>query len=463
MERAIKKIKDAQSGNGGFAWFPGLPEDEYITQYIVAGLGHLDVMGVKTVRNDGQIWDMVQNALGYTDTKMNEHYQYLKAEAKKGNLKLSDNHIGYGQINYLYARSYFKDVAVNQNYMEAFNYYLGQAKTYWLQNSIYMQGMMALALFRNNDKITPAAIIKSLRERSLNSEEMGMYWKFENGYFWYQAPIETQALLIEVFEEIAKDPKTVDDLKTWLLKQKQTQDWKTTKATAEACFALLRRGTDALASDNLVEIKIGNETINPATRPDIKKEAGTGYFKTAWTASEITPEMGNIQVTKKDDGVAWGAVYWQYFEQLDKITGAETPLKLKKQLFLQQNTDRGPVITPITETTPLKVGDLVKVRIELRVDRTMEYIHLKDMRAAAFEPVVTLSTYKHQDGLWYYESPRDLATNFFIGWLPKGTYVFEYPLRVSQKGDFSNGITTIQCMYAPEFSSHSEGIRVNVK
>jgi uncharacterized protein YfaS (alpha-2-macroglobulin family) len=172
--------------------------------------------------------------------------------------------------------------------------------------------------------------------------------------------------------------------------------------------------------------------------------------------------MGNIKVSKKDDGVAWGAIYWQYFEQLDKITPAETPLKLKKQLFLQQNTDRGPVITPITENN-LKVGDIVKVRIELRVDRAMEYIHLKDMRAAGFEPMQTLSTYKYQDGLWYYESPRDLATNFFIGYLPKGTYVFEYPLRVSQKGDFSNGVTTIQCMYAPEFSSHSEGVRVKIK
>jgi uncharacterized protein YfaS (alpha-2-macroglobulin family) len=192
-------------------------------------------------------------------------------------------------------------------------------------------------------------------------------------------------------------------------------------------------------------------------------EAGTGYFKTAWTGPEITREMGNITVTKKNDGVAWGAVYWQYFEQLDKITPAETPLTLKKQLFLQQTSDHGPVITPVSTSTPLHPGDMIKVRIELRVDRNMEYVHLKDMRAAGFEPVETLSGYKFQDGLYYYESPRDLAVNFFIGYLPKGTYVFEYPLRVSLKGDFSNGITTIQCMYAPEFSSHSEGIRVKVE
>ena len=177
--------------------------------------------------------------------------------------------------------------------------------------------------------------------------------------------------------------------------------------------------------------------------------------------------MGNIKVdvTSKNSAnlPGWGAVYWQYFEQLDKIIPAETPLKLKKQLFIQQNTDRGPVLAPITDQNLLKIGDLVKVRIELRVDRTMEYVHLKDMRAAGFEPVTALSESKYQDGLWYYESPRDLNTSFFMGYLPKGTYVFEYGLRVSQKGDFSNGISTIQCMYAPEFNSHSEGIRVLVK
>jgi len=132
-------------------------------------------------------------------------------------------------------------------------------------------------------------------------------------------------------------------------------------------------------------------------------------------------------------------------------------------LFLVQNTDRGPVITLVNDKSSFHIGDLVKVRIELRVDRDMEYVHLKDMRAAGFEPVSTLSTFKYQDGLYYYESPRDLATNFFMGSLPKGTYVFEYDLRVSQKGNFSNGITTIQCMYAPEFTSHSAGIRVDVK
>lgn len=462
QSRALDKIVNAQEASGGFSWFPGIPEDRYMTQHIIAGLGHLDVMGVKSVRQEARTWSMTTRALSFLDSKIKRDYDELKERERKKLIKLEDENIGYIQYHYLYVRSYFKDVAIPADTKVAFEYFLGQAKKYWLKTNLYMQGMTCLALHRYNDSSTTAAMIKSFSERALHSEEMGMYWKQDGGYYWYQAPIETQALMIEVYDEVAGDQKAVEDLKAWLLKQKQTQDWKTTKATVEACYALLRRGSDALASTKLVEIKVGNEVVDPTKRPDAKTEAGTGYFKTAWQAGEIKPEMGNVTLTKTDDGVAWGAVYWQYFEQLDKITPAETPLKLKKELFLQENTDRGPVITPITNRQ-LKVGDLVKVRIELRVDRTMEYVHMKDMRAAGFEPVSTLSTHKYQDGLYYYESPRDLATNFFMGYLPKGTYVFEYALRVSQKGDFSNGVTTIQCMYAPEFTSHSQGVRVEVK
>ncbi|MBL7857449.1 MAG: hypothetical protein JNM57_07150 [Cyclobacteriaceae bacterium] len=463
QERALDKIVKAQNGSGGFSWFPGFPDDRYMTQHIISGMGHLDVLGVRAVREEARTWNMVSSAVGYLDYQLKDDYERLKAQAKKGLTKLDDNHLGYSQIHYLYMRSYFKDITIPEDVNEAFLYYRGQAKKYWLGKGLYLEGMLALALHRFDDNATPAAMLRSFTERALRSEEMGMYWKIDRGYYWYQAPIETQALMIEVYDEVAKDVKAVEELKVWLLKQKQTQDWKTTKATTEACYALLRRGTDALTNTKLVDIKVGNETIDPARREDTKVEAGTGYFKTAWQAGEINSGMGKITISKTDDGVAWGSAYWQYFEQLDKITPAETPLKLKKQLFKQQNTDRGPVITPITNNVPLQLGDLVKVRIELRVDRDMEYVHLKDMRAAGFEPVTTLSTHRYQDGLYYYESTRDLATNFFIGYLSKGTYVFEYDLRVSQKGDFSNGVTTIQCMYAPEFASHSEGIRVMMK
>jgi len=303
-----------------------------------------------------------------------------------------------------------------------------------------------------------------------------MYWKSNtSSYYWYQAPIETQALMIEVFTEVESDKielgrtdsvlrrNDVDNLKIWLLKNKQTNRWKTTKATTEAVYALLLQGTDWLENTEFVDITIGNKTIKPLELENSKVEAGTGYYKTSWNTSKITPEMATVTIKKEDKGIAWGAMYWQYFEDLDKITFAETPLKLKKKLFLKTNEDRGEKLTEITDKTKLQLGDLVRVRIELRVDRNMEFIHMKDMRASGFEPVNVISKYKWQDGLGYYESTKDASTNFFIDFLPKGVYVFEYDLRVNNKGDFSNGITTIQSMYAPEFTSHSEGVRVVIE
>lgn len=460
LGRAMKKLQKMQAPNGGWPWFEGMPDDRYITQHIITGMGHLDHLGVKSVRTDNATWNMVKDGAKYLDNRIREDYEWI---LKHDKAHLDDDHIGYMQIQYLYARSYFKDVPIDGRNQKAFDYYKGQAKKYWLSKGRYMQGMISLALHRYEDKVTPMAIIKSLKENSINSEEMGMYWK-ENyeGFYWYQAPIECQALLVEAFDEVANDKKAVDDLKVWLLKSKQTQDWKTTKATTEACYALLLRGTDWLATESNVDITVGDIKVDPKKMPDVKQEAGTGYFKTSWSGGDIKPKMGEVTVTKKDAGVSWGALYWQYFEQLDKITPAKTPLVLKKQLFLQKNTDAGLVIEPITEKTALKVGDKIKVRIELRVDRDMEYVQMKDMRASGFEPVNVISTYKWQDGLGYYESTRDAATNFFFSYLRKGTYVFEYPLVVSHNGNFSNGITSIQCMYAPEFSSHSEGIRVKV-
>ncbi len=464
QQAALKKLQEMQLPNGGWPWFKGMEDNRYITQHVVAGFGHLNNLRVQDMVANDQVWQMIRKAVLYLDDRMREDYEYIRKHYPD---KMDEEHIGYIQIHYLYARSYFSSfnftVELDGKNREAFDYFMGQAKKYWVKQNNYMQGMTCLALHRYGEKEIPATIIRSLKERAMSSEEMGMYWRGDAGYFWHQAPIETQALLIELFDEVAKDQKSVEEMKVWLLKQKQTQDWKTTKATVEAVYALLLRGTDLLASDNLVQVKLGNADVDPQKMDDVKVEAGTGYFKTAWTGKEIVPEMGNITVTKRDAGIAWGGIYWQYFEDLDKITPHETPLKLEKMLFIERNTPTGPVMEPVVQgETKAKVGDRIKVRIELRVDRDMEYVHMKDMRAAAFEPVNVLSGYRYQGGLGYYESTRDASTNFFIGYLPKGTYVFEYPLKASQAGEFSNGITTIQCMYAPEFASHSEGIRVKI-
>jgi uncharacterized protein YfaS (alpha-2-macroglobulin family) len=463
LQSAMDKLKEMQSPNGGFVWFKGGPDNRYMTQYIVTGIGHLKNLNALPVNQQIELNSILNKAIPYLDKRLKEDYDNLI----KNKADLSKNNLSAIAIQYLYMRSFFGEYPVAKETQTAFNYYHQQAKKYWLGESKYMQGMIALALNRTGETSTATAITKSLKENSINNEELGMYWKEWNnrGYWWYQAPIESQSLMIEVFSEIDKDPKTIGDLKTWLLKNKQTNNWKTTKATADACYALLLQGTGLLSEEKNVVIKLGNTDFNSK---DEKQEAGTGYFKRKIDGDKVKPEMGNIKVTvssaSKDDtqSPSWGSVYWQYFENLDKISFAETPLKLSKKLFIEKNSDKGPVLIPVNDGDKLHIGDKIKVRIELRVDRDMEYVHMKDMRASCMEPTNVLSDYKYQDALGYYETTKDVSTNFFFDYLNKGTYVFEYPMFVTHAGNFSNGITTIQCMYAPEFTAHSEGVRVSV-
>ena len=474
LDRTIRELQIMQTPNGGFTWFKGMPDDRFMTQYILTGIGRLMHIGITETGSDSRILRIVEKALPYLDARLKEDYD----ELKKGKADLNKQHIDYTHIQYLYMRTFFKEYEIAPASKTAFEFYKKQAAKYWLKGNRYMQGMTALALNRLDDKTTPIDILKSLRENAIRNEEMGMYWKENSGgFWWYEAPIETQSLLVEAFKEIGGDDKEVDELKIWLLKNKQTTQWKTTKATADAIYALLLNGTHWLSTQPDVEIKLGSLSL--ALSKGEGTEAGTGYSKESIPVKDIKSDMGNISVKVSDSnspfggkgagGTTWGAVYWQYFENLDKIQSAETPLSLKKQLFKVVSTDKGEQLVPLSfgegkgEAIPLQVGDKVKVRIELRVDRAMEYVHMKDMRGACFEPINVLSNYKYQGGLGYYEATKDASTNFFFHWLNKGTYVFEYPMFVTSKGDYSNGIATIQCMYAPEFSSHSEGIRVKVK
>ncbi len=453
---SLRKMSERQLENGGFAWFPGGRDSWFITQYILEGFGHLTALGVDN--QDVVKETMVNKCLTYCNARFDEEYAELEKRVGKQQAKWEDDNLSSLVLHFLYTKSLFpKNKNTND---KAFYYYLGQAEKFWTKRGIYEQGLIALTLKRAGKGDITNNITASLKERAINSDELGMYWKSSWGYNWHEQPIETQALMIELFNEIS-DAKAVDNLKIWLLKNKQTNAWKTTKATASAVYALLKTGDNWLEEDAAINISVGGTKL---VIDDKDKEAGTGYFKTVFKQSDITANKAVIDVKNPNKVVSWGALYWQYFENLDKIKDfKETPLTIVKQLFKQENGDKGLVIKPIEKNTPLSIGDKIKVRIELRVDRDMEFVHMKDMRAAGFEPTNVLSQYKYQGGLGYYESTKDAATNFFFDYLPKGTYVFEYLLVVNNKGDMSNGITTIQCMYAPEFSSHSEGIRVIVK
>jgi uncharacterized protein YfaS (alpha-2-macroglobulin family) len=450
IKRAFGKLEAMQLSDGSWPWFPGGRGDSYITLYLVTGFGrlkHLDVAAVPQT--------VAVKALGRLDGWIRDTYDLIVKAGHK-----DENHLSSTIALFLYGRSfYLKEQPIPAASRAAVDYFLGQAARYWLQLDFRQsQAHLALALHRFGDTATAQKIMRSMKERSQVDEELGRFWsELELSWWWYRAPIETQAVMIEAFDEVMNDQAAVEECKVWLLKQKQTQDWKTTKATADAVYGLMQRGADLLASDAVVEVSLGGQVAKPE-----KVEAGTGFYEKRFAPSEIKPEMGNVVVTKTDKGIAWGGLHWQYMEDISKITPhAQNPLKLKKDVFVQRQTKKGPVIEPVKG--PLAVGDTLVVRIELRTDRDMEYVHMKDHRGSGLEPVNVLSQYKFQGGLVYYESTKDTATHFFIDYLPKGIYVFEYPLRVVHRGAYQNGMALIECMYAPEFNSHSESVKLEIK
>ncbi|SDG77876.1 CarboxypepD_reg-like domain-containing protein [Pedobacter terrae] len=454
LKNNFEKLEKMQFNNGAFPWFNGMQEDRYITQHIVLGMGQLKKLKLIDEKAYPNFNAMLNKAIIYLDAALVQDY---KNEVK-------GKHFAYLPLHYLFARSYTDQKNTSADFVKAKDFYLKKLVAEWKTFDTYQLAQAALVLSRNGNNVEAKKIINLLSQTAQQNDEIGMYWATNKaGWWWYQSPIETQASVIEAFDEVANDTKAVEEMKIWLLKNKQTNDWKTTKATVAACYALLMKGTDLLTENNEPEITIGGQKLVELQQPNATKEAGTGYQKVSISGANVKPEMGQVEVKNNNQTIAWGALYWQYFEQLDKITSANTGVKIKKQLFIQKASDKGDVLTALTTSNVLAPGDLLKVRIEIYCDRDMEYIHLKDMRSSGFEPVNVISQYKYQDGLGYYESTKDASTNFFISYMPKGTYVFEYPLRVTHAGNFSNGITSLQSMYAPEFTTHSAGIRVSVK
>ena len=464
LDMSFERFRRAQSPNGGFVWFPGGPEDRYMTQYILTSLGRLQKAEAIPEQLKEGVNGIVTNGLDYLKKRMKEDHDRLigtKAD-------MTREQIGSLQIQCLYTFSCFPDVQVDDAYRPAFEFYRKQAAQFWAHQPNLLQGMTAMLLYRGGDKKTATAIIRSLQERAVKNETLGMYWKTNAPrWYWMDAPVETQSMLIEAFSEVASDDASVSLMKQWLLTQKQTNRWESTRATADACHALLMKGTDWLNVERVAAITVG--TTNPVTFSSADGEAGTGYVRSVIDGDRLGPDKGNIKInisspgTKESGSISWGAAYWQYFEHMDRITASASPLSIVKRILRERNTDKGPVLEAVNEGESFRVGDKLIVRIELRSDRDMEYVHLKDMRASGTEPVNVLSGYRWKGALGYYESTRDAATNFFFNAVPKGTHVFEYPLFVSHEGRFSVGLATVECMYAPEFRAHSEGMSIRGK
>lgn len=448
LDAELERLSNQQNSDGGFPWFSGDQSNLYITQAIVEGFAQMKQAGAI----HPTAMAMLKKAVAYLDE---QHYAMYQKNKNTIDLLAIDSH-------YLYVRSLFIDeLKIQDKYAKMIADYRKGLATQKSIDNLYITGMKAITLQRLGDSKAANNLVKGIMELAVKSDEMGMYWK-ENaaGWLWYNSPIETQVMLIQAAHEVdaAKYANAIEDMKVWLLKNKQTVAWNSTKATTRAVYALLYLGKNWMNTDHGVEVKVGGYPI-AFTKSE---QFNTGYYKKVWEGNAIQEKMGIVELDKKSAGVAYGAMYWQYFEDLNKVSQSGSGIVFAKQLFTKVATDQGQVLREITNETPIKVGDVVTVRLEIQVDRDMDYVHLKDMRASGFEPMNVHSGYKRKGEFGYYEETRDAATNFFITHLRKGTYVFEYDVRANNAGYFSNGITSLQSVYAPEMKANSDGQDVKI-
>ena len=461
LKASLDKLKNMQSDNGAFSWFKGCPDDRYITQYIVTGMAKL--LKMRTISNQEHlqtIKEIIFNALKYLDQSIQQEYLYAKKSSLAAQKISSPT---WFQLQYLYMNSFYGERTTEKTVKDAIVYFTNLSTKAWVKQNLMGKTMTALIAHRNKNEKTAKDILKSLQETAIVSPTLGMYWK-ENkgGYFWQEASIETQALTIEAFQEISKDTTAIEPLLLWLLNKKKVQQWSTSKATADAIYAILNARPDIIMQQPTISILAGTKNIQPEKE---KQEAGTGYFKSIIEGRDVEPTMGNISISVSGNtksAITWGAAYWQFFETADKLAQAGSVLKVQKQCFIQKKSDNGIVLEPVSDTDTIKVGDKLTIRLTVFSEQNLEYVHLKDVRPAGTAPDQTLSGYQWKNGLGFYQTTTDAGNNFFFNWLPKGTQVIDYDLFVSHNGTFSLGVSTIQSMYAPEFTGRSAGGTIKI-
>jgi hypothetical protein len=478
-QAAVNRLQSLRNGDGGWPWFPSGQTCDSVTLGILAGFGRLRVAGVKAAMPGGN--DLVQPALQTIPWLDGRLVEEKKRAEKLWAGKLDDIVLTPIGVYALYARSFFTaDAPPQGEAAEAIRWALDVGRRCWTKlDARLTQGHLAIALARSGDKPTALSIIDSLKQRAVDAEVkpgtekdswQGMWWRdpHPGWWSWTYAPIATQTIMIEAFDEVAGDRDAVEALKVWLLSQKRTSQWQGSRATADAVSALLGRGDDLLASQELVTVTVGGERVQPgaAFGAGAGPEAGTGFFEERFTRREIEPAMGQIVVAKKDKGVSFGGIHWQYLDDIANVPAAgREELSIEKQLFIKRMTKAGPELVPAAKdgATAVELGDELVVRLVVKNDRDYEFLELRDHRPSLTEPVDVLSGWRWGDGVGWYVAVRDASTQLFFERLPRGTHVFEYSLRAAHRGAASSGFATIQSRYAPEFSAHSASIPVEVK
>ena len=438
---SVEKLGELQNADGAWSWYKGMQGSRYVTTQVMEMLVRLNALTHQDA--DSRMQPMIQKGFEYLGKQAAEEYKSMKEAEKKGavGLRPSEQVLRYLYICVLDGKAPV-DKKVNQYFIDKLS---GEGK----ELTIYGKALGAIILQQAGKVAEAKLFMQSLMEYSVVTDEMGRYFDTPKArYSWFSYKIPTEVAAMEAIQRITKDTKAIDEMKRWLLKQKQTQTWETLIATADAVYALMATGaSDLLANTGGVEITLGKEVIRTPA------DNAIGYIKK--TVSGDVMNIKKVRVDKEGTGMGWGAVYAQYLESMDQIGEQGNGLSVSRQLYKGDEA--------LNESAPLKVGDKITVRLTVKADRDMDFVQIKDDRAACMEPLQAVSGFRWSNGLGYYQATKDASTQFFIDQMRKGTYVIEYQVYVNRTGEYQAGIATVQSAYAPEFGGHTGGYRVMVE
>ena len=438
---SVEKLGELQNADGAWSWYKGMQGSRYVTTQVMEMLVRLNALTHQDA--DSRMQPMIQKGFEYLGKQAAEEYKSMKEAEKKGavGLRPSEQVLRYLYICALDGKAPV-DEKVNRYFIDKLS---GEGK----ELTIYGKALGAIILQQAGKVAEARLFMQSLMEYSVVTDEMGRYFDTPKArYSWFSYKIPTEVAAMEAIQRITKDTKAIDEMKRWLLKQKQTQTWETPIATADAVYALMATGaSDLLANTGGVEITLGKEVIRTPA------DNAIGYIKK--TVSGDVMNIKKVRVDKEGAGMGWGAVYAQYLESMDQIGEQGNGLSVSRQLYKGDEA--------LNESVPLKVGDKITVRLTVKADRDMDFVQIKDDRAACMEPLQAVSGFRWGNGLGYYQATKDASTQFFIDQMRKGTYVIEYQVYVNRTGEYQAGIATVQSAYAPEFGGHTGGYRVMVE
>jgi uncharacterized protein YfaS (alpha-2-macroglobulin family) len=334
---------------------------------------------------------------------------------------------------------------------------------HWRSHSPYLKGFLALTLHRAGRTADARKVWASVMDSAKTGQDQGTFWTPEDrSWLWYNDTIETHAFALRTVLDLEPDSEHLDGLVLWLFLNKKLNHWKSTRATAEVLYALASyfRVMGGLDAREAVEVSVGDRRNEFVFEPD--RYTGRKN-QLVVPGPEIRPEAdATITVTKDTPGFVLASATWHYSTETLPTEARGDFLSVERTFYKRTRKGTETVMEPLAQGASIAIGDEVEIHLSISSKHQMEYVHLRDPRAAGFEPGSSTSRYRWDLGLARYEEVRDSGMNFFFEYLPHGEYTLKHRVRATTSGTFKVAPATLQPMYAPEFAAFSAGAILSI-